>query len=544
MTEVLYRKWRPRQLKEVVGQEPIIQTLRNAVSLDRVAHAFLFCGPRGTGKTSTARIMAKAVNCLKPNDGEPDDACEICQSINDEQSLDIIEIDGASNNGVDHIRDLREKVAYTPQQGKYKVYIIDEVHMLSGAAFNALLKTIEEPPGHAIFILATTEVHKVPLTILSRCQRYDFRRISAEDIQAQLHKLTSAEGYEAESECLALIARASSGSLRDAENLLEQAMVSYGSPLTEAQARDLLAMGGDERALELVGHLVNKSVTEALSLINDASADGTDLRQLQRMAINYLRGVVLIKSGVTESLEYSNEAFTRLKPMAASSSIDHLVHVMRVFSNADTRGDEGVATLPMEMAIVESSIERTPAVTVMPVTSVSKTSMKPDSPVVSESPQQSNQRIENGRARSSPSVANSSVPPQGGTTRAPVRESDPEWDSVVRELRRSKGERFNLGALLRACTSREISEGKLILKFGHKSNMERLQQEIENPHSRQVIQEAVQKVMGTSYEIAVIMADVESSRQSPAQRSHLVRKAQMMGARVVSEKEEEPGNDE
>ena len=544
MTEVLYRKWRPRQLKEVVGQEPIIQTLRNAVSLDRVAHAFLFCGPRGTGKTSTARIMAKAVNCLKPNDGDPDDACEICQSINDEQSLDIIEIDGASNNGVDHIRDLREKVAYTPQQGKYKVYIIDEVHMLSGPAFNALLKTLEEPPGHAIFILATTEVHKVPVTILSRCQRYDFRRISAEDIQAQLHKLTSAEGYEAASECLALIARASSGSLRDAENLLEQAMVSYGSPLTEAQARDLLAMGGDERALELVGHLVNKSVTEALSLINDASADGTDLRQLQRMAINYLRGVVLIKSGVSESLEYSNEAFTRLKPMAASSSIDHLVHVMRVFSNADTRGDEGVATLPMEMAIVESSIERTPAVTRPSATPPPKTSIKPDSPVTSETPPKSSQRTENGGAQPSPSGSGGTVPSQAGTTRVPSRESDPEWDSVVRELRRSKGERFNLGALLRACTGREISEEKLILKFGHKSNMERLQQEIENPHSRQVIREAVEKVMGTSYEIAVIMADVESSRQSPAQRSHLVRKAQMMGARVVSEKEEKPDNDE
>ena len=487
--------------------------------------------------------MAKAVNCLDPNEGEPDDTCQVCQSINDEQSLDIIEIDAASTTGIDNIRDLREKLAYTPQQGKYKVYIIDEVHMLSTQAFNGLLKTLEEPPAHVIFILATTEVHKVPLTILSRCQRYDFRRISSEDIQSQLSKLTSAEGYEVESECLALIARASSGSLRDAENLLEQAMVSYGSPLTEAQVRDLLEMGGDEQALELVGHLVNKNVTDALSLINDASVDGTDLRQLHRMAVNYLRGVVLIKSGVSESLEYSNEAAARLQPMAASSSIEYLVHVMRVFSKAEIRGDEGVATLPMEMAIVEAGIERTPPVTTMPAASVPKTSVKPDSPVALQTPPKSSQRIENGRARSSPSGPGATVPSQPGTTHVPSRESDPEWDSVVRELRRSKGERFNLGALLRACTGREISEGKLILKFGHKSNMERLQQEIDNPHNRRVIQEAVEKVMGTAYEINVIMGDGDTIRQSPAQRSHLVRKAQMMGARVVSEKEE-PHNDE
>ena len=264
MAEVLYRKWRPRRLEQVVGQEAVTQTLRNAVSLGRIAHAYLFTGPRGTGKTSTARIMAKAANCRDPQDGEPDDTCDICQSINEGRSLDLIEIDAASNRGIDDIRDLRDKVGYTPHEGKYKVYIIDEVHMLTEPAFNALLKTLEEPPGHAIFILATTEIHKVPLTIISRCQRYDFRRISLDTIQMQLDTLAQREGHTTEPEALALLARSSSGSLRDAENLLEQALVSYGSPLRAEQVRDLLELGGDERALDLARHALKKETKEGL----------------------------------------------------------------------------------------------------------------------------------------------------------------------------------------------------------------------------------------------------------------------------------------
>ena len=260
MAEVFYRKWRPKSLSEVFGQEAITKTLRQAVACERIAHAYLFCGTRGTGKTSTARILAKAINCLSPQDGEPDNECHICVGINEARALDLIEIDAASNRGIDDIRDLSDKVRFSPNESRYKIYIIDEVHMLTEPAFNALLKTLEEPPAHAVFILATTEAHKVPLTIISRCQRYDFRRIPIDQMVAKLAYISEQEGIEVSDEALHLVARIANGGLRDAENLLEQVVVSYGSPISEDDVRQMLGLGGDEIVLELVKHIIGKSV--------------------------------------------------------------------------------------------------------------------------------------------------------------------------------------------------------------------------------------------------------------------------------------------
>ena len=215
-SQVFYRKWRPQTLAEVVGQEPVTRTLARALQTGRVAHAYLFCGPRGTGKTSTARILAKAINCLESKNGEPCNACAMCQAVNEGRALDLMEIDGASNRNLDDVRDLREKVNFAPNSARYKVYIIDEVHMLTPPAFNALLKTLEEPPPHAIFVLATTEPHQVLPTIISRCQRFDFRRLTQADVVGKLQDICRQEGIQADSSALGLIAKAATGSLRDA----------------------------------------------------------------------------------------------------------------------------------------------------------------------------------------------------------------------------------------------------------------------------------------------------------------------------------------
>ena len=237
----LYRKFRPQNFEDVKGQEHIVTTLKNQIKADRIGHAYLFCGTRGTGKTTIAKILAKAVNCEHPVDGSPCNECETCKAISAGTSMNVIEIDAASNNGVDNIREIREEVAYRPAEGRYKVYIIDEVHMLSTGAFNALLKTLEEPPSYVIFILATTEAHKIPITILSRCQRYDFRRITVDTISERLSELMEKEGTEVEEKAIRYIAKAADGSMRDALSLLDQCIAFYlGEKLTYEKALDVL----------------------------------------------------------------------------------------------------------------------------------------------------------------------------------------------------------------------------------------------------------------------------------------------------------------
>ena len=543
MSEVFYRKWRPTRLDEVVGQEMVARTLRNAIDQGRTAHAYLFCGPRGTGKTSTARILAKALNCLSPQDGEPDNECAMCIAINEGRAMDLLEIDAASNRGIDDIRNLRDRVSYGPSEGRHRVYIIDEVHMLTAEAFNALLKTLEEPPSHSIFILATTEAHKVPLTIVSRCQRFDFRRIPLDVSIAKLVDLSQQEGVEASPEALALIARESAGSLRDAENLLERALISYGSNLTEEHLRDLLELGSDEQALELAGHVAGKSVKEGLTLINRIAAEGADLRQLHRAVVGYLRGVMLAKAGAADSTGQPEEVRERMQSFAEGATTGHLVRSLRLFSEIDMRR-EGASSIELELALVRSSIEEEPAPAPAPQPAPVQ-QPRQSRPAPAPRPQPVQRQAPRRQPAAAAAPAEYEPPAPEGLPSEPQPRLESQWDAILRSLRRQKGRRFNLGALLRGCEERAVSDGRVTLKFSHKSHMERMEEELSDPQTRKVLNDALAKALGEPYDIGVGVVEgaTNGPRRSPAVRSHLVRAAQNLGAKVIDEKEDVPDDE-
>lgn len=334
MAKALYRKWRPQTWDEVAAQEHVTQTLRNAVINDRVAHAYLFAGPRGTGKTTTARLLAKAVNCLDPDITQrPCNKCEYCKAIAEGRFMDLIEIDAASNTSVDDVRDLREKINFSPSQGKFKVYIIDEVHMLSTAAFNALLKTLEEPPAHAIFILATTEIHKIPATVLSRCQWHEFRRIPLNQIVQYLKEKSALEDIRVAEPVYTEIARQATGSLRDAISLLDQ-LTSMGGEITLEQAQQVLGTATSMRVVEIVDALLEKDAGGGLTAINQALDSGTDPRQLARQVVSYLRNVLLFMMGNQDQVELSLEARTKVAEHAEAFDITGLLAAIEAFNQA------------------------------------------------------------------------------------------------------------------------------------------------------------------------------------------------------------------
>jgi DNA polymerase III subunit gamma/tau len=334
MTKALYRKWRPQGWDEVTAQDHVIQTLKNAVINDRVAHAYLFAGPRGTGKTTTARLLAKAVNCLTPSLAErPCNTCEHCLALTAGRFLDLIEIDAASNTSVDDVRDLREKINFSPSQGRFKVYIIDEVHMLSTAAFNALLKTLEEPPPHAIFVLATTEIHKIPATVLSRCQRHEFRRIPNKHIVDYLQEKSQDEDIHVDQAVFTEIARQATGSLRDAISLLDQ-LTSTSEHITLDMAQKVLGTATSLRVIELISALQEKDTAKGLTLINDALDGGTDPRQFARQIVTYLRNILLYKMGNEGQVEVGEDVKVNLIEHANQFSMPSLLQAIEAFNQA------------------------------------------------------------------------------------------------------------------------------------------------------------------------------------------------------------------
>jgi DNA polymerase-3 subunit gamma/tau len=520
-SEVLYRKWRPQTLAEVVGQEPITQTLRHAVESGRIAHAYLFCGPRGTGKTSTARILAKVVNCSNQAQGEPCNTCNICRSITEGRALDVIEIDAASNRGIDEVRSLREKVNYAPSLAPYKVYIIDEVHMLTEAASNALLKTLEEPPPCVIFVLATTEPHKVIPTIVSRCQRFNFRRLSQTAIIGKLELICQKENIHVGFESLKLVAEAATGSLRDAENILQQLITYYGNQINLDQVETALGLTDDQRVKQLAKHIVNKNISAGLEVINSANSDGIDLCQFNLQLVKYLRGLLLVKSKCEEAIGATSEDLSEMKELVATSTLEYLLRVAKLFSSVDFRSDS-YSTLPLELALIDCALS----------SMTGQEEPTPTEPLeageVTESSQEPIQAVQEAEI---PVVASST---EASHIKVPqdIDEVRSQWRRFIQSLR-GEGSSGNLDAFLRsACKPVSLEGDILTLGFYYPFHKEK----IEDPKYRHLIERKLREVFGQTYTIKCILVD--HKRENPSQmreQSPLIKAALEMGAKIIDQ---------
>jgi DNA polymerase-3 subunit gamma/tau len=526
---------------QVVGQEHIIHTLQNAIRGGKVGHAYLFAGPRGTGKTTTARLLAKAVNCLADELSErPCDNCEHCKAVNEGRFLDLIEIDAASNTSVDDVRDLRDKINFAPTQGRYKVYIIDEVHMLSTAAFNALLKTLEEPPAHAIFILATTEVHKIPATVLSRCQRHEFRRIPVQEIVQHLQQIAAEEHLQVENDALVLIARQSTGAMRDAISLLDQ-LASTGEQITLEKAQNVLGTATSQVVVDLVNAILAQQADRGLDDIHQSLDSGTDPRQFARQVVEYLRNLMLVRMGNADQVDATAEVRAQMAVQAAQFDLATLLQAIRVFNTAANEGRSGwQPSLMLELALAEAL---SPMAVVAPV--VVSTQTQPHSQV---------QRIEHDEEPPRmPMPAETAVPQPPARAEAYEQAQNPsETSSQTVDQVASTGGEVNLQTIhqnwARICAAAKnrrpqtvgllnsvknfgLKDGVLVLGFA--SEVVRSKMDGEN---LEVTRQAVQQVLGVSMPISSAVVSAKT-RTMPSDlgvdADGMVGTALNMGAKIV-----------
>jgi DNA polymerase-3 subunit gamma/tau len=537
--QALYRKWRPRSFEEVVGQEHIVSTLRNALTSGRIHHAYLFAGPRGTGKTTMARLVAKAVNCLAPEGQRPCNACDICRAVNEGRLLDLIEIDAASNTGVDDVRELRERVGFRPNQARYKVYVIDEVHMLSNAAFNALLKTLEEPPPHAIFVLATTEPHKIPTTVISRCQRFSFRRIPIREIVDRLEWMAQQESLSAEREALTIIARQATGSMRDAESLLDQ-LASYDETgITVADVRAALGTGANEAIIDLTEALSKSDVAHGLEVINTAIDEGTDPRQFARQMVDHLRVLLLLRlnSGIVPS-HISDDIRPQLEEQAAAFTPRGLARAIRLFNQAATETKGGwQPQLPLEMALVEAMLppddevaaptthsQPVPASSPPPASrSSSPSSAGPSSSPGPQSasthsagvaPAQPERSQETNAVREPEPTYNSPAPSAGPTPALTIEMIRDRWPGVLNALRPRN---LSLEALMRSCRPVAVEEDVVVLGFEYDFHRGKVEEE----QNKRDVEDALSEMVGQRCRVRCQMAEKDQQERAapPPQRS-------------------------
>lgn len=556
--QVFYRKWRPTRFDEVAGQQHVTQTLKRAIITDRVSHAYLFTGPRGVGKTSTARILAKALNSEVTPDGEPVADSEVSKAIDEGRYMDLIEIDAASNRGIGDIRDLRDNVQFRPVSGEYKVYIIDEVHMLTEPAFNALLKTLEEPPPNIVMILATTDAHKLPATIISRCQRFDFRRLSNDDVIERLIEVCDGEGIEAEPSVLEMIARTAWGSLRDAENLLEQLFISYGQTgedgepveITESQARELLGLGDTATATELASALLAKDAAQALTVINREARRGADLRALRSGAVDALRVALLLKAGVEDSISQGSEFSETMAAAARPAKLNQVLHILTALGQADMKANSS-SPLPLELAVLKA--------TTRPVAAAAASVGRSSAPAASGAAPST--RASAPRQQQGSAAAVTSGGAVGGSvdeTPAAPRDKTPaetQWEKVIFAMRRVKNRRYVVGPLLRNIQAPEPAGGKISLRFKSNALKNHFMEEMGDERSRNALKDAITTAYGEELDLQIRSpheADDSTSDsdggdgkapsgggngapKTAAEESAMVRAALAIGAKVVGE---------
>lgn len=558
MSQAYYRKWRPQGWDEVIGQEHVIRTLRSALAQGNLAHAYLFSGPRGTGKTTTARIIAKAVNCTAEEPAQrPCNQCENCQEINQGRFLDLIEIDAASNTSVDDVRDLREKINFSPNKGKYKVYIIDEVHMLSNAAFNALLKTLEEPPPHAIFVLATTEVHKIPPTVLSRCQRHEFRRIPLNYIQSLLKDIAEKEGVQVEASALTAIARQATGSMRDAVSLLDQ-LASTGSEVTLELTRQVLGTAAGQQTYDLLDLILAEDTGKAIALVNQVLDGGSDPRQFARQMVDVLRAVLMVRMGNSEQLEITADDLNRLKGIADRFSLDKLISAIRSFDRAAQQTSLGWQPgLQLELALarlttaeeVDSNAAQQPKQPLKAATAEVKTSSpvnkpageKKVSPAVKVEPK--TEFAPKGKAAPPESAKQEEKPVQTDKVeKAEEKRSSPSkaeesdlsrikdnWKEIRSAARKLSAE---TDALLNSCRSITAHKDRLVLGFA----TDFIRSKMENGHNQENARQAIQQVLGIDILIDCRVAGMEEPEMpEDIDRDGIVGTALSLGGKIADQ---------
>jgi DNA polymerase-3 subunit gamma/tau len=514
--QALYRKWRPTAFDEVFGQEHVIKTIQNALGSGRVSHAYLFSGPRGTGKTTTARLVAKALNCTNPDPHQrPDNTCSNCVAVNEGRFLDLIEIDAASNTGVDNIRDLRDKINFSPTEGQYKVYIIDEVHMLSSGAFNALLKTLEEPPAHAIFILATTETHKVPLTVASRCQKHTFRRIPAVETIRRLQEIATNEHLQVEPAVLETIARQATGSLRDAISLLDQLVISPDELVTLDGALAVLGTASGQAVSDLAEAIADNDSARGLDLINNMVDNGIEPRQFARQMVEYLRGLLLIRLGNASLVESTVGPETRKAMQALASRLEptKLLQAIRAFSNASDMRGGWISQLPLELAFVEC-LRSVPQAEISGPVAVSTVVATP--------------RTDTRSAPAHAPVAATQAPATGTQPAQPAIQLGAllaKWKQVVSA---SKSHHPNLPPLLDKCNPVSIDGDVVTLGFQN----DILLSKANDNERRAGIEKTLTKVFGLPLKVKCVVNDNELSLPPDVDSNGVVAEAVKLGGKI------------